>query len=200
MHAGLGLGLAIVRHIVELHGGTVHAESPGAGQGAVFTVKLPLIVIARTAGEAQRRHPGAPGEAAEERAYPSLDGVRVLLVDDDPDSNEVVRTLLASCGAEVEVAASTAQALQTLEGFRPDVLVSDIGMPAQDGYALIRSVRGRDGGRLGRLPAVALTAYTSVEDRVRLFSAGFQAHLTKPFDPAELVAVVASVVRDPDPP
>jgi PAS domain S-box-containing protein len=194
-HAGLGLGLAIVRHIVELHGGTVHVESAGTGKGTVFTVKLPLIILARTAGEKGRRHPRTPGDA-DDRSYPSLDGLRVLLVDDDPDSNEVVRTLLVSCGAEVEVAGSAAQALETLSEFRPHVLVSDIGMPGDDGYALIRKVRARDGDRDSRLPAVALTAYTSVKDRVRLFSAGFQAHIVKPLDPAELIAVVATLTRD----
>jgi PAS domain S-box-containing protein len=191
-HGGLGLGLAIVRHIAELHGGTVHAESPGPGQGAVFTLKLPLIVLARTAGEHERRHPRAPDEATSD-TLASLAGLRVLVVDDDPDSNEVVRLLLAGQGAEVEVAASAAQALDILGRWRPDVLVSDIGMPGEDGYGLIRNVRSRDGDKPQRLPAVALTAYATVDDRVRLLSAGFQAHVTKPLDPAELVAVVASV-------
>ena len=191
-HGGLGLGLAIVRHIVELHGGTVHAESPGPGKGAVFTLKLPLIVLARTAGEHERRHPRAPEEATSD-TLASLAGLRVLVVDDDPDSNEVVRLLLAGQGAEVEVAASAAQALDILGRWRPDVLVSDIGMPGEDGYGLIRNVRSRDGDKPQRLPAVALTAYATVDDRVRLLSAGFQAHVTKPLDPVELVAVVASV-------
>jgi PAS domain S-box-containing protein len=191
-HGGLGLGLAIVRHIAELHGGTVHAESPGPGQGAVFTLKLPVIVLARTAGEGERRHPRATDEPAHD-ALASLDGVRVLVVDDDPDSNEVVRLLLAGQGAEVEVAASAAQALDILGRWRPDVLVSDIGMPGEDGYGLIRNVRAHDGDKPKRLPAVALTAYATIDDRVRLLSAGFQAHVTKPLDPAELVAVVASL-------
>jgi PAS domain S-box-containing protein len=194
-HGGMGLGLAIVRHIVELHGGTVHAESPGAGQGAVFTIKLPLIAVARTAGEAERRHPRAAEAIPEEQPYASLDGMRVLVVDDDPESNEVVRTLLASCGAEVKVAASAGQALDTLERWKPDVMVSDIGMPGEDGYALIRKVRRHDGDKPWQFPAIALTAYASVEDRVRLFSAGFQAHVTKPLNPAELVAVLTSIRR-----
>jgi PAS domain S-box-containing protein len=196
-HGGLGLGLAIVRHIVELHGGTVHADSPGTGQGAVFTVKLPLIVLARTADEVDRRHPREGDGGRSLPASPSLHGVRILVVDDDPDSNEVVRTILAARGAEVEVAASAAQAVQAVSAFHPDVLVSDIGMPGQDGFALIRQIRGSHEDLSRRLPAVALTAYTSVDDRVRLFSAGFQAHVTKPLDPAELIAVVASAIRDP---
>src|SRR5262249_22064542 len=154
------LGLAIARHIVELHGGSIHAESPGPGKGAVFTVKLPLIVLARRAGEDERRHPrgGSVGPAMEDARIP-LRGLRVLVVDDDLDANEVVRLLLASCGAEVEVAGSAAQALGMLERWKADILLSDIGMPREDGFALIRKVRAHDGTR-GQLPAVALTAYT----------------------------------------
>jgi PAS domain S-box-containing protein len=193
-HSGLGLGLAIVRHIVELHGGTVHAESPGIGQGTVFTLKLPLIVIARTAGEAERRHPLAGEDEAKDHGYPQLNGLRVLLVDDEPDSNEVVRTLLASCGAEVRVAASAEQAREVLGRWRTDLLVSDVGMPGEDGYDLIASLRAQEGTQ-SQIPAVALTAYASREDKIRLLSAGFQAHVPKPLDAAELVTVVASIAR-----
>jgi CheY-like chemotaxis protein len=194
--AGLGLGLAIVRHIVELHGGSVHAESPGQGKGCVFTVKLPRVPIARSAGEIERRHPAATPDLPDDLRRPSLDGLRVLVVDDDPDSNEVVRMLLASCRAEVEVAGSVAQALDVLRRFDAQLLVSDIGMPGADGYVLIRKVR-ESAERSRSLPAIALTAYSSVEDRVRLFYAGFQAHLTKPVDTAELLALVASLTRSP---
>src|SRR5262249_11539497 len=140
-HGGLGLGLPIARHIVELHGGGIHAERPRPGEGAGFTVKLPLIVLAPRAREGEPRHPrgGSGGPAMEDARIP-LRGLRVLVVDDDPDSNEVVRLLLASCGAEVEVAGSAAQALGMLERWKADILLSDIGMPREDGFALIRKV------------------------------------------------------------
>jgi PAS domain S-box-containing protein len=188
--AGLGLGLAIVRHIVEAHGGTIHAESPGVGHGAVFTVKLPLVLIPRTAGEVVRRHPTQAPLGAYDA--PTLGGVRILVVDDEPDSNEVVRTLLADRGAEVRVAASAAQALELLGRWKPDLLVSDVGMPDEDGYSLLSKVRARDDDLAG-LPAIALTAYASVDDRVRLLSAGFARHVPKPVEPMELIAVVAGL-------
>ncbi len=191
-HGGLGLGLAIVRHIVELHGGSVHAESAGEGRGAVFTVKLPLL-MRRTAGEVEGRHPkvGAPTNGHD---TPALNGLRVLVVDDEPDSNDVVSALLSSCGAEVRIAGSVAQALEVLTQWRTDVLVTDIGMPGEDGYGLLMKVRGQP-GESARLPAVALTAYASRDDRIRLLSAGFQAHVPKPVDPDELVTVVANLGR-----
>ncbi len=191
-HGGLGLGLAIVRHIVEAHGGTVHAESPGVGQGAVFTVKLPLLA-APTAGEVDRRHPTA-GLAANGRELRRLDGLRILLVDDEPESNEAVGDLLASCGADVRAAGSAAHARAILAGWKADVLVSDVGMPGEDGYGLISSLRAKD-TEVAQIAAVALTAYASREDKVRLLSAGFQAHVPKPLDAAELVAVITSLGR-----
>jgi len=191
-HGGLGLGLAIVRHIVELHGGTVHAKSPGEGQGAVFTVKLPLAA-AQTAGEVERRPPerSAPASQREDAA---LDGLRVLVVDDEPDNKDVVGTLLSSRGAEVRLAGSARQAVEMLGGWKPDVLVTDIAMPDQDGCDLLASIRSQEGEPAETL-AVALTAYASKEDRIRLLSAGFQAHVAKPVDATELTAVVASLGR-----
>jgi signal transduction histidine kinase/ActR/RegA family two-component response regulator len=190
-HGGLGLGLSIARHLVEAHGGTIHAENAPAG-GSIFTIKLPVMAL-RIAGERERRHPDER-KAGIPSAYASLDGCRALLVDDEPESNEVVRTLLASCGAEVRVAGSADHALEILDRWKPDVLVSDVGMPGKDGYALIAAVRAR-GDNAARLPAIALTAYASVEDRIRLLSAGFQAHVAKPLELGELVAVVSSLYR-----
>jgi CheY-like chemotaxis protein len=192
-YGGLGLGLAIVRHIVELHGGTVVAASEGEDKGATFTVKLPRILSTRPGAEPGRRHPtGETG--AVDADTPRLDGVRILVVDDEPDSNEVVRAVFTLAGAEVRVAVSAADALTEIVRWHPDVLVSDIGMPVEDGYTLLRRVRRLE-GEVAHTPAVALTAYGTTEDRVRIFSAGFQAHVVKPIEPAELTAVVASTVR-----
>ena len=188
--AGLGLGLAIVRHIVEAHGGSVHAESPGRGRGSVFTVKL-LVLVVRRAGEAARRHPTATTDGD---AFPRLDGVRVLVVDDEPDASEVVQELLTRQGAEVRTAGSAAAARAVLAGWRPTLIVSDIGMPEEDGYAFITDWRARPGDA-ARIPAVALTAYAGRTDKIRLLSAGFDAHVAKPLDPAELLTVVASLAR-----
>jgi len=191
-HGGLGLGLAIVRHIVELHGGTVRAESPGEGRGAVFTVRLPLPV-AQAGRELERRPPGSGASACPPEIAP-LDGVRVLVVDDEPDNNDVVGALLSSCGAEVRLAGSARLAIETLAEWRPDVLVTDIAMPNEDGYDLLASIRAQQGEQ-AEILAVALTAYASREDRIRLLSAGFQAHVPKPVDPTELTAVVANLGR-----
>src|SRR5262245_3943222 len=188
---GLGLGLAIVRHIVELHGGTVFAESAGEGQGATFTVKLPRTIFRRTAGESERRHPTVD-PLPEQADLPSLDHLRVLVVDDEPDSKEVVSTVLGAAGAQVRVAASAAEGLEQLEQWTPHIIVSDIGMPSEDGFMFLARLHALP-GEVARIPAVALTAYSTTADRVRIFSAGFRAHVVKPIDPVELVVVVANV-------
>jgi CheY-like chemotaxis protein len=158
----------------------------------VFTVKLPLMVP-RTAGELTRRHPTAGLDMAE-RDLAQLRGLRVLIVDDEPDSNEAVRTCWSWLVAQRYARPIRPLTRQVLAGWKPDVLVSDVGMPGEDGYALIASVRDT-GTEVGQIPAVALTAYASRDDKVRLLSAGFQAHVPKPVDPAELIAVVASLGR-----
>jgi CheY-like chemotaxis protein len=189
--SGLGLGLAIVRHIVEAHGGGVHAESPGRGGGSVFTVKLPLMV-ARTKSDDGRRHP-TDGRVDDTR-LPRLDGTRILVVDDEADASEVVAELLATQGAEVRRAHSAAAARALLDEWRPSLIVSDVGMPDEDGYAFIARWR-TEAGDAARIPAVALTAYAGRTDKIRLLSAGFDAHVPKPLDPAELLTVLASLAR-----
>jgi signal transduction histidine kinase/ActR/RegA family two-component response regulator len=182
---GLGLGLSICRSLVEMHGGSVRAESGGPGQGSTFTVELPLAVVAP---------PARQGHAALFAGGDlKLDGVRVLLVDDDDDAREMMSVLLGGYGASVRSAASCEAALAALTEGEFDLLVSDVGMPGQDGYDLIRQVRGGGAGRHQDIPAVAVTGLARPQDRVSLLRAGYQAHLPKPVDPEEAVALVAAL-------
>jgi PAS domain S-box-containing protein len=186
--AGLGLGLAIVRHLVELHGGNVSAESEGLGRGATFSVTLPSAGAHVTTGDLP-----AMKEEHGKDCPPPLEGLRVLVVDDDRDTREYLTAVLENCGARVRSAVAAREAFRLLEESRPEVIVSDIGMPGEDGYQLIRRVRKLSKERGGQTPAVALTAYAREEDRVKAFRAGFQMHLAKPVEPDDLVTVVASL-------
>ena len=202
-HSGLGLGLAIVRHLVELHGGTVHATSEGEEQGATFTVRLPLLVSRYTedflAGNAKQLSGDnrEPSLAAESEPISidatKLDGLRVLIVDDEADAREMLQVMLTQFGAEVKVSGSAKETLKVLECWLPEILVSDIGMPDEDGYALIQKVRELVPESGGQIPAIALTGYAMPEDRERLLSAGYQAHLSKPVELAELVNIIVSL-------
>ena len=191
---GLGLGLSIVKHLVELHGGSVRGTSAGEGRGAVFTVQLPLRAAPRDTEDGERPHPMEPAPIAADFRRSDLSGIKVLVVDDQADARDVIRRVLAECDASVLTASTADEALMVVEEQRPDVLVSDIGMPDVDGYDLLRRVRMLGHARGGRLPAIALTAFARSEDRTRALRAGFLAHVSKPVEPAELVATVASVV------
>ena len=189
-HGGLGLGLAIVRHIAELHGGTVVAVSEGTDKGATFTVTLPIRAVAEPRdGEASLR---PTREESHQTVDPlALHGIRVLVVDDEPDARTLVEAVLRQYGADVRAAGSAQEAFQELQRWRPDVLVADIGMPVEDGYSLLRRVRALSAAEGGSIPAAALTAYAQHEDRERAFAAGFQEHVAKPVPPQRLAHVVA---------
>lgn len=181
---GLGLGLAIVRNLVQLHGGTIWAESPGEGQGATFTVRLPLKTI----------HPEANQDNTQPDSTIDLSDLKILVVDDDVDSREFVTFALEQCGALVTAAASVGEALEALALKKPDLLVSDIGMPEKDGYMLMREIRAMSPEQGAHIPAIALTAYASERDSQQAIWAGFQRHLAKPVEPAELIAAIATLI------
>jgi CheY-like chemotaxis protein len=190
-YGGLGLGLALVKHITELHGGTIRAESGGVNKGALFIVNLPLM--AQVTPEVPGRQSANSADVLSTVGSSSIKGLRLLVADDDAETVELFTRLLTQQGAEVINAKSAAETLERLRSTLPDVLICDIEMPDEDGYSLIRKVRLLGAKEGGGVPAVAVTAYGSTDDRIRLLAAGFQMHVPKPVDPAELVTVVASV-------
>ena len=192
-HGGLGLGLAIVRHIVELHGGEVRAASEGLGKGSTFTVALP---IASVRDESPVELPDmAAAERLTSEIPPSLAGVRALVVEDEADARELVTMMLMQGGLEVRTAISAVDALAACDEWQPDILIADIGMPVEDGYMLMKKLRARESQRGGHIPAIALTAYARQEDRLRALSVGYESHVSKPVEPVELLAVVANLTN-----
>jgi len=188
-HGGLGLGLAIVRHLTEIHGGTVHAESDGEGKGATLTVILPLLT------DDELVSVGDDQKETSSRDQPDLEGIHVLVVDDDAGAREMISAALNERHARVTAVASAREALQAIRRKRPDVLVSDIAMPIEDGYDLIEQIRALEANNGKLIPAVAMTAYAREEDRHRALASGFQSYLAKPIEPADLIEVVASLTR-----
>ncbi len=197
-HGGLGLGLSIVRQLVELHGGAISASSPGKGLGSTFRITLPVMATAEDsqASRLRRQDLVRPADVAapEGALRTDLGGIKVLVVDDEPDARSLIERLLHDCNARVTTASSSNEALNALAHEVPDVVISDIGMPGEDGYTMIRRIRALPYGHAA-IPAIALTAYARIEDRVRAIRAGFQLHLSKPIEPVELIAMVQSLTR-----
>ena len=197
-YAGLGLGLSIVRHLVEMHGGTAEAANNPDGIGALFTIKLPVMAVSRSLDKLiKERTDEEVVQRAGSLAFdcpPDLKGIRVLAVDDEPDARGLLKALFEQCGAEVETCGSAAEALTFIEEYRPDVLVSDIGMPNEDGYSFIKRVRASKNESIRKIPAVALTAFARTEDRFQALQAGYNMHVPKPVEPAELALVISRLV------
>jgi CheY-like chemotaxis protein len=190
---GLGLGLAVVRHLVELHGGSIGAESAGLGEGSVFTVELPLAQERRDPARAEERRDEAERRRSRKGAV-RLDGVHVLLVEDDDDSRKLLGTMLKRYGARVTSTKSAAEAFAVFSGDVPDILISDIGMPDEDGYEFMRKLRSLPPEKGGLTPAIALTGYASRKDRERALNAGYQQHMAKPIEQVDMISAIAALV------
>jgi signal transduction histidine kinase/DNA-binding response OmpR family regulator len=195
-HGGLGLGLAIARHLVEMHGGTIKARSEGINKGATFTVTLPLRAANGNNGAANSGDPSSSVKGDKKKkamdCSPVLDDLRILVVDDEADTRDLILTVLQQCGAEVRSCESAAEAFIAVREWLPDLLISDIGLPGEDGFSLLKKVRALD-TQSGQIPAVALTAYATPEDRDRVLAAGFQMHIAKPVEPEALLSIIATV-------
>jgi CheY-like chemotaxis protein/nitrogen-specific signal transduction histidine kinase len=192
-YGGLGLGLAIARHLTEMHGGTIEVDSAGEGLGATFKISLPLVAVTATAAINSARSV-AVTELAPAKYLPDLHGIRVLVVDDSADTREMLRVVLEQFGADVTTASSARETLDVLPAWQPNVLVSDIGMPDEDGYSLIRKVRALSTEKGGDIPAIALTGYVRVEERMRALDAGYHMFVPKPVEVGELATIIASLV------
>jgi CheY-like chemotaxis protein len=193
----LGLGLAIVRHLVELHGGTAHVDSEGEGKGSTFTIRLPLALrdYTKATTREMRVLRSENGSLSQSKPLPSLNNIQILLVDDDRDTLDVLTAMLIEYNAEVQTASSAAEAIETLQWHKPDVIISDLAMPDEDGYSLLNRIRDMESIVGKRVPVIALTAYVRVEDRARALSAGFDMFVPKPVEPGELIATVLNVVQ-----
>jgi CheY-like chemotaxis protein len=188
---GLGLGLSIARHLVELHGGTITASSPGKGKGSTFTVRIPLSPVATTAITRPAMNPQE--HASRDIDAAKVAGMRVLVVEDEPDARELLAELLGSCGVKVSMASSVAEALAAFQRDRPEVILSDIGMPDEDGYALATKIRALPDDAGGNTPMIALTAFAGQQDRTRAIVGGFNAHVAKPVEPSELLDLLGTM-------
>jgi CheY-like chemotaxis protein len=189
-YGGLGIGLSIVKNLTELHGGIVRVKSPGKDQGATFIVSLPLAPLR---GTELREHPSRSASGYVDRESTNLAGVKVLVVDDEPDARSLIQRVLVQCEAEVMTAPNAEEAIALLKRFKPDVLISDIGMPQTDGYQFLKQVRKLSPAEGGKTPAIALTAFARSEDRTRAMLAGYQIHIAKPIETQELLATVANL-------
>ena len=192
LYGGLGLGLSLVKHLVELHGGTVVADSDGENRGATFTVLLPISFASMPEGLLPSAHPAAASVEVPANVA-RLDGLRVLVVDDDGEGLALAEAILSRAGAEVRTTVSVPGALDLLQAWRPDVIVSDLEMPGEDGYSLIRKVRALDASQGGETPAIALSGYGRPQDRLKCIAAGFNMHVPKPVDPRELTTIIAGI-------